>query len=462
MSEPTIVAVHDRSIRRQDVSACRRRGLSYFLVSLCVLAAGLSCPDEPVRPPVSQRAGNADEVSIFFTGSELGALKPCGCSGGQLGGLSKRTVVFNRAPAGRRLIVDTGTLVAGAGEQDLIKFRILFEAFRLLDYDLVHLTDEDVEIAGMLGLSAPRDGSFAVIGASLGTDPNDSPGPFVRRFSSRDREIVVCLASLDALEDRPESAAEIFGSHSDAGRVNILILRNGDAEACRIWAESAGADGIVCPSDSDEPQVLSQPGQRPLVFTVGRFGRYISRLSVDFSGLDAKPALFLETVPVEETLPEDTDLARLYRQYQGFVSESHLLEKYPRIPLPDGLQYVGSAACERCHGYEHNAWSTKAHADAFATLVEVGSDRDPECVICHVVGMDRESGYINEEKTPHLKDVGCENCHGPGSEHIRIGGLAPTTEPKSTCLDCHTPEHSSGYAGHEAEFLEKIKHWREP
>jgi len=94
--------------------------------------------------------------------------------------------------------------------------------------------------------------------------------------------------------------------------------------------------------------------------------------------------------------------------------------------------------------------------------VEVGSDRDPECVICHVVGMDRETGYINEERTPHLKDVGCESCHGPGSEHIRSNGGLPTTEPKMTCLDCHTPEHSSGYAGHEDEFREKIKHWWEP
>ena len=32
---------------------------------------------------------------------------------------------------------------------------------------------------------------------------------------------------------------------------------------------------VICPSKSDEPQLLSKPGDVPLVCTVGRFGRYI-------------------------------------------------------------------------------------------------------------------------------------------------------------------------------------------
>jgi hypothetical protein len=448
------VSIHDASIGRASVT--------FVLISLCVLVGGLSCPDDAPRSPVSSRTEDAGEVSVFFTGSELGALKPCGCSGGQLGGLSKRAAIFDRVPAAGRVVVDTGTLVAGTGEQDLIKFRILFEAFRLLEYDVVHLTDEDVETARTLGLSAPQNGPFTVIGASWESDRNDLPRGFVKRLFARDREVAARLLSVDARKDRPESAAELFAHPAGEYGVNILILRNADAESRRIWAESARADCLVVPSESDEPRIYSEPGERPLVFAVARLGRYVSRLRVRFPGPGTEPVLFLEDIPVEETHADDGALVNLYRQYQELVRRSELLEKHPRIPLPEGLEYVGSQTCQQCHSYEHAAWSQKAHADAFATLVRVGSDRDPECVICHVIGMDRESGFISEQKTPHLKDVGCENCHGPGSEHVRNAGWTATTEPKMSCLDCHTPEHSSGYAGNEAEYLEKIKHWREP
>jgi len=76
--------------------------------------------------------------------------------------------------------------------------------------------------------------------------------------------------------------------------------------------------------------------------------------------------------------------------------------------------------------------------------------------------MDYESGFVSEQKTGHLKNVGCENCHGPGSEHIMTAGQTELTEPKSACIDCHTPEHSGDYAGNESSFQKKIVHWREP
>jgi hypothetical protein len=73
-----------------------------------------------------------------------------------------------------------------------------------------------------------------------------------------------------------------------------------------------------------------------------------------------------------------------------------------------------------------------------------------------------ESGFVSPEKTPQLKDVGCENCHGPGSEHIETAGEKRTVEPRSGCVDCHTPDNSADYNGNEAEYFEKIIHWREP
>jgi len=402
--------------------------------------------------------GSGAELSILLTGNTLSSLRPCGCSGGQLGGLEKRAAVFNRVPASDRLIVDTGTFLAGEGEQDLIKLRVILRALELLNYDLVRLTDEDVEMMGRLGLVMDRGQAFDVI---ADRDEAGRPRAYTKRFT--DQGLTVRVASLDPRTSGAEQAARLFEGSDPASTVGILMLRHYDDGILRdIAAHVPGIDCIICPSDADEPHLLSDPNAKPLVATVGRFGRYVCRLRVAARAVAEEPALQFEVIPVTAELPDDEALVQLYRQYQQLVRESDLLESYPRIPLPDGLAFEGSESCKKCHEYEYEQWSAKPHAGAFAALTKVGSDADPECVICHVIGMEYESGFVTEAKTPHLKDVGCENCHGPGSEHNKSYGLKRTRQPQMTCGMCHTPEKSTGFAGHEEEYMQKIVHWREP
>ena len=73
-----------------------------------------------------------DSLTVFLTGNELGALKPCGCSGGQLGGFDRRLAVLNTVPEDKRLIINTGSFVKSDSEQDLIKYHIIVQALQLL------------------------------------------------------------------------------------------------------------------------------------------------------------------------------------------------------------------------------------------------------------------------------------------------------------------------------------------
>jgi len=412
------------------------------------------------KPQTNSRT-KADVLTVFLTGNELGALKPCGCSGGQLGGLDRRSVVFNAEPKQKRLIIDTGALVETSGEQDLLKFNIIFEAFRLLGYDLVNLTRKDLEIAQNLGLLGNPVAGFI---SPYGTGEKIA-GVFRNQYLLKGENVTISVLTLD-LETSPiQQIKEVFTREPDQKSVNILIISRCDDAIISNIAETGIVDCLVYPSDSDEPEVIGDPnssatGKSPLVFSVGRFGRYISKLQI---GLDkSKLNINLSTIPVTEDLPQEKSLVELYKTYQQLVKQANLLEKYPRFTLPNGLEYAGSESCKSCHEYEYKIWSQEPHSHAYATLEKVDSQFDPECVICHVVGMEYESGYISEQQTSHLKDVGCENCHGPGSEHNATLGRAKTTEPKSVCLDCHTPETSSEYAGNEQLYLEKIIHWREP
>jgi hypothetical protein len=448
-----------------------------FLTGLTLCA---SCVLEVSHEPSAESPHTTDALTVFFTGNGLGELKPCGCVGGQLGGLDRRAAVFNRVPGDKRLIIDTGSLVKSDSDQDLIKFYIMLQALKLLDYDLVSLSEEDIEIGKNVGLLDSTASIFNIISPHGSSDMN-IPAKFAKSLSFKDKRVVITVAAFDAESDFDklsraasiEQIGQLFSSGSDVNsaginsesNLNILILSHCDDAIIDFIAKRIPlVDCIVCPSESDEPMLVGDANKRPLVFSVGRFGRYISGLQIkEAPGGKAKPILSFFTIPLEEDLEQEASLVQLYKDYQQLVRERNLLEKHPRFTLPDGLEYVGSESCKVCHEYEYEKWSSNIHAHAYATLERAGSQFDPECVICHVVGMEYESGFVSEQKTGHLKNVGCENCHGPGSEHIiTTAGQTELTEPKSACIECHTPEHSGDYAGNESFFQKKIVHWREP
>jgi len=410
---------------------------------------------------VSKPALKTDEITVFLTGNGLGVLKPCGCSGGQLGGFDRRPAVFNSVPAKRRLIVDTGSFVEGDDEQDLIKFDIVVQAFSLLGYDVVNLTEEDIKIAGSLGLMDSIGSLFNIITSERPTDAN-LPTKFTKKFSLKGKTIAVTVAASDAESATIEQMEKLFTSEPGLQTVNILILKRCVPGIINSITKKEIVDCLICPAESDEPGVISGPNKKPLVISVGRFGRYVSRLQIRAGREKGESELSFSVVPVKEDLPQEESLLALYEDYQQFVKGANLLENIPRFFLPNDLSYTGSKSCKGCHEYEYEKWSTKPHAHAYATLERVGSAFDPECVVCHVVGLKYESGFVSEQETGDLKDVGCEICHGPGSEHNKTLGKAETAGPKLDCTDCHTPDTSGEYAEKEELYFEKIIHWREP
>ena len=426
-----------------------------LVTCICVLTVAASCI------LVSKPSLKTDEITVFLTGNGLGVLKPCGCSGGQLGGFERRPAVFDIVPAKRRLIVDTGSFVEGDSEQDLIKFEIVVQAFSLLGYDVVNLTEEDMKIAGSLGLIEGIGSLFNIITSERPTDAN-LPTKFTKKFSLKGETIAVTVVASDAESATIEQMEKLFTPEPGLQTVNILILKRCVPGIVSSITKKGIVDCLICPDESDEPALLSEPGKKPLVISVGRFGRYISRLQIRADREKGKSELSFSVVPVEEDLQQEKSLLGLYEEYQQLVKGANLLEEIPRFFLPNGLEYTGSKSCKGCHEYEYEKWSTKPHAHAYATLKRVGSAFDPECVVCHVVGLKYESGFVSEQETGDLKDVGCEICHGPGSEHNKSLGKTETAGPKLDCTDCHTPDTSGEYAEKEESYFEKIVHWREP
>jgi hypothetical protein len=120
------------------------------------------------------------------------------------------------------------------------------------------------------------------------------------------------------------------------------------------------------------------------------------------------------------------------------------------------------------------AWQQSKHSHAWQTLVDAENDpkrygwpvtKYPDCVGCHVVGYGQQTGFVSAEKTPHLQDVGCERCHGPGLDHVQSGGqkamgILGGLTPSVMCTQCHDYEQSPDFVY--GDRWKVIEHGREP
>jgi hypothetical protein len=129
-------------------------------------------------------------------------------------------------------------------------------------------------------------------------------------------------------------------------------------------------------------------------------------------------------------------------------------------------KYVGSEACQSCHANAYAIWENSGHAHAFESLAVKRADADPSCIGCHTIGFGMPTGYRREFAGKKLAGVGCESCHGPGSEHVaqhQLGGkvfVKYRSLGAADCAVCHYGEFSRPFKWD--QFWAKIKHGKEP
>ncbi len=164
-----------------------------------------------------------------------------------------------------------------------------------------------------------------------------------------------------------------------------------------------------------------------------------------------KPHVRIDLVRLDGKVADDGGTKALleayYAQLKAFNLEKGNLELCVR-PNKSVPTYVGTKKCAPCHQPAYQFWKRTKHARAWATLEDQNKHYDLTCVGCHVVGYEKPGGFCRLKDVGPFQDVGCENCHGPGSAHVSGGGKAAivrrTTE--ATCAShCHVPEHSDAF-----------------
>ncbi len=145
--------------------------------------------------------------------------------------------------------------------------------------------------------------------------------------------------------------------------------------------------------------------------------------------------------------PSDSEVVALMRVHDKAVNDANRIafaDLKPPPLGPDDVAYVGSAACSACHQSAYAWWRNHAHGVAYLTLQQRSKEYNLDCVGCHVTGYQQPGGStVTHNLDGQLRNVGCESCHGPGAAHVKEpeGGIVHVT-PESTCVVCHTKEHS--------------------
>ncbi len=133
--------------------------------------------------------------------------------------------------------------------------------------------------------------------------------------------------------------------------------------------------------------------------------------------------------------------------------------------------YVGVQVCGTCHekpemNFQLSSWLRSGHSRAYARLAtpeafriarEWGVEGDPQraerCLECHATVSPNRGSKVAEGFSVH-EGVGCEACHGAGSEFAveaimrdpraaRMAGLKEVTA--ETCLRCHENAHGKPF-----------------
>ena len=440
-------------------------------------------PDGKSAKPFAQWPGL--KAVLIVSGEMDGYLEPCGCTGGQMGGLIRRYEFVERVKAQGIpvALVDLGSLIKdpagsrGGFEQAKIKFGIALKALGAFKYNAIALSADDLRVGVGEAFAQFLNG---LEGGTKLVAANVVPGP---GFESVVLPSIVTEAGLvklgvTAVLD-PEAIAKLSDPDKDAliptvkkpdevlpavfkdldgkSDYQVLLVQAPPEEARRLAAAYPGFDVVVATSEAPDPEADPQMvnGGKTMIVNVGRRGKYVGAVGF-FYGAPPKYR--------REGLTENLDSAGnvvkkiIEDEYRGLLKAVGTVENFPRhdyVGGAPGAKFVGAESCKQCHPNTFLKWSTTKHAQAFTSLEH---DRKPnviydaECITCHTTGFEYNSGWKSAEATPNLKGNQCENCHGPASKHVAApqdlafrNALKLTVEQADrnrVCYRCHDEDNS--------------------
>ena len=433
-----------------------------FVIS-AIAAAAFFHYGRPEKPALDE-----SHITIHLTCDTSGRLEPCGCFTGQHGGLTRlHTWLDKRENPGLVLKLDAGGALAGQADYDLLQYRFLARAYLSMGFAALNMGGREAMIPAADLTTLARTSAVPLISASivdaesrreilkpyqiveLGGRKIGILGVVSPRSVPTPGEGLAILTLNEAIDRHLPKLAE----QCDL----VILLAFANEPEMRLLARDYFEFALILGGDVAGPtQEVIRENDSMILFTTNQ-ARTVATLDARLGGekrtrlLDPKYDIQL----LWDHIPQHPQMLALVQEFRKEIRETPLAIDNPHHSDPNAIpgvfgtaHYVGSASCQTCHPKAHAVWEKSGHAHAFDTLVKLNSDADPHCIACHTVGFGRESGYRRPLGGESLVDVGCESCHGPGSEHLdrylhnkpnsfKFRPLGP-----GDCKSCHYGEFS--------------------
>jgi hypothetical protein len=448
--------------------------------------------------------GRTPDVVLLFSGQVHGYLQPCGCSEPQYGGLERRfNFMRDLTRKGWPIVaVDLGDVAQRTSPQALLKYRYTMEALKRMRYTAVGVGQNEMALPLLdaLGEFALNNPSPRVISANLAQKQNNfagavesyeiagSPGiPRVGVIAAVGPTVAGTVNDpMVKFEDVRKTLAELIPQVQKKQCDLLVLLYQGSVKEAKACAKAFPEFHVIqCLTLEEEPPAQPEQVGNTMIIEVGHKGRYIGLVGA-YRGAQAGTPFELHYQLVqlgpEYKTPQgkeaDNPILALLENYAKDVKKNpNFLAHHPKTAHPIQQQfkdakYVGSEKCKKCHEESYKVWKESPHSHAYATLQDAKRPSlrqyDPECVACHVTGFGYETGFTSEKQTPHLIDNGCENCHGPGSLHVKnnfIAGLNALmnpykTQPNETEQQKRTRENRLNDSCQKCHDIDNDVHWK--
>ena len=470
-----------------------------------------SAPSSPAEQPVPGSRSNPEVILsslgnpaavLLVSGEQDGYMEPCGCSEDQEGGLIRRYDLVERLHKRKwpTALFDLGSLMKdpssarGGFEQAKYKFDYAIKALKLLKYDALALSAEDLKVGvdEALGLFDNGLGDATKIVVA-----NVEPQEVFKNLFQRSRVATAGPVKLGvtAVID-PESLQKLNDPNINAGLpvikspdevlpavltdleaksdYQVLMVQGTPELAQRLAKSFPGFDVVVATSAFDD--VLSREAEmvndgKTMLLSVGKKGKNVGLVGF-YPDQSPRLRFLLVTLTKQFDDPATPMKSLIQDEYRGMLKATEVVANFPKhnyVSGAPGATFVGAQMCKNCHPNTYEFWSKTNHAHAFKTLKNDKKPNtifDAECVSCHTTGFEYNSGWQSEAATPHLAGNQCENCHGPGSKHVAdpknaefrklITVKAEQAKQNGFCERCHDAENSRQFDF--AKYWDKIEH----